>query len=88
MTLFNNIADWLDNKSTPLSAYGLICLMVLAAFFGLDKLANANGSSLETLESSRQELALLSAIDGQDIWASGRNCRAASAKPSRESARA
>jgi len=69
MTLFNNIADWLDNKSTPLSAYGLICLMVLAAFFGLDKLANANESSLETLESSRQELALLSAIDGQDIWA-------------------
>jgi len=69
MTSFSDIENWLDHKATPLSAYGLICLMILAAFFGLDKLANANQSSLASLESSRQELALLSAIDGQDIWA-------------------
>jgi len=62
------ITQWLDQKATPLSAYGLIFLIILAAFFGLDKLAKTNSSALTALKSSQQELALLSAIDGQDIW--------------------
>jgi len=62
------ITLWLDQKATPLSAYGLIFLIILAAFFGLDKLAKTNSSALTALKSSQQELALLSAIDGQDIW--------------------
>lgn len=69
MKQLHNITHWLDHKATPLSAYGLILLMVLAAFFSLDKLAAINKASLSSLESSQQELALLSAIDGQDIWA-------------------
>ncbi len=60
--------QWLDYKATPLSAYGLIALIFLSAFFGLDKLAQANHNYLSQLETAQQELALLSAIDGQDIW--------------------
>jgi len=68
MSVVSDIADWLDRKATPIVAYGLICLMILAVFFSLDKLASANKSTLTALKSSQQELALLSAIDGQDIW--------------------
>lgn len=69
MTLLGRAKNWLDDKATPISAYGLVFVIILAGFFSLDKLAAINKSTLSSLEASKQELALLSAIDGQDIWA-------------------
>jgi hypothetical protein len=73
MSFINNITHWLDQKATPISAYGLIFLLGLTAFFGLDKLISVNKAALASLNASQQELALLSAIDGQDIWSARKN---------------
>ena len=68
MSLWTNISQWLDHKATALTAYGVVALIALAAFFGLEKIAVNNSVALSQLQDARQEHALLSAVDGQDIW--------------------
>lgn len=63
-----SFAKNMDLKITPIVAYGLVFLMVMIGYLGLDKLVDKNSQLAQKLIVEQENLHIMQTIQASDIW--------------------